>query len=233
MRRGGVEQIRISIQDTGLGLNSDQLQQLFQPFCRLGQETGQQEGTGIGLVVTKRLVEMMEGSIGVSSTVGIGSVFWIELPAKEPDISPLDAAPAPPAHSPTQKKALLLYVEDNPANLKLVEEIVHFRGDLDMISAPDGHLGVQLARAHLPDLILMDIHLPGMSGSDAQMILKNDPMTRHIPVIALTANAMPREVEKGLAAGFFRYITKPIDIAELANAIDSALELVPPEGGPI
>jgi PAS domain S-box-containing protein len=219
--------IRISVQDTGMGLNAEQLNKLFQPFDRLGQEASGLEGTGIGLVVTKHLVELMQGTVGVSSTVGIGSTFWISLDSTSPVRSLLTgempaqtSAPIAPAD---EKKATLLYVEDNPANLKLVEEIVGFRKDLRMISAHHGQLGVALARTHLPHVILMDIHLPGMSGAEAQQILRNDPRTAGIPVIALTASAMPRERTKRLSAGFFRYITKPIDIAELTSAIDDAL----------
>lgn len=227
------DKIRVSVQDTGLGVPRDQMHHLFKPFNRLGQEAGQQEGTGIGLVVTKRLVERMGGAIGVTSQEGAGSTFWIELPSSEPAVQPAVIMPmlAPTAPIPAEDRALLLYVEDNPANLKLIEEIISFRGDLDLISAPDGQLGVQLARAHLPDLVLMDIHLPGLSGAEAQQILKSDPRTAHIPIVALTANAMPREIAKGLAAGFFRYLTKPIDIAELSEAINSALRSENAAGG--
>jgi CheY-like chemotaxis protein len=121
--------------------------------------------------------------------------------------------------------ATLLYVEDNPTNLKLVEEIIRFRADLHMLSAADGDQGIELARTHLPHLILMDINLPGISGIDAQKILHDDPRTAHIPVIALTANAMSHDIKKGLDAGFFRYITKPINIDEFNEAINSALAL--------
>lgn len=122
------------------------------------------------------------------------------------------------------QKPTLLYVEDNPANLRLVEEIVAVRGDLRHISAPDAQMGIELARAHLPQVILMDINLPGLSGMDAHKILREDPRTAHIPVIGVTANAMPRDIAQGLAAGFFRYVTKPIRVDELNAAIDSALE---------
>ena len=227
---GTAGRVRISVRDTGMGLNSAQVQALFQPFNRLGQEAGKEEGTGIGLVVTKRLVELMGGTIGASSTAGIGSVFWIELRA----VGPIPALPTKdvklereplqaqlPLHDAS--KQTLLYVEDNPANLQLVEEIIRFRSDLRMLSAPDAHLGIELARAHRPDVILMDINLPGLSGVDALKILRSLPETAHIPVIAVTANAMPRDVSAGLHSGFFRYITKPINIDELNAAIDSAL----------
>jgi CheY-like chemotaxis protein len=118
----------------------------------------------------------------------------------------------------------LLYVEDNPANLALVEQLIARRGDMRLLTAVDGHLGIELARAYLPDLILMDINLPGISGYDALYLLKDDPATRHIPVLALSANAMPRDIEKGLEAGFFRYLTKPIRVREFMDALDVALE---------
>ena len=220
--------LRLSVQDTGQGLSAEQVASLFQPFNRLGQEGGSQEGTGIGLVVTKRLVELMGGQIGVSSSPGVGSVFWIELPTTAPLASALPeggqevqaAAPAAPMEG---EPHLLLYVEDNPANLRLIEEIVRFRADLRLLSAPDGHLGLQLARAHRPEVILMDLNLPGMSGIEVLRQLRTDPETAAIPVIALTANAMPRDIERGRAAGFHRYLTKPIDIDKFTEAIDSTL----------
>jgi CheY-like chemotaxis protein len=179
-------------------------------------------------VVTKRLVELMGGEIGVSSSPGVGSVFWIELAATSPLASampegsqePHAAAPAAPLEG---EPHLLLYVEDNPANLRLVEEIVRFRPDLRLLSAPDGHIGLQLARAHRPEVILMDLNLPGMSGIEVLRQLRTDPETAAIPVIALTANAMPRDIERGRAAGFHRYLTKPIDIDKFTEAIDSTL----------
>jgi len=222
----GQNLVRVSVQDTGMGLKPEQVKQLFQPFNRLGQESGAEEGTGIGLVVTKRLVELMGGTIGVTSSQGVGSMFWIELESTEPVPSRVDPnAERPAEHHRHQEgePTTVLYVEDNPANLKLVEEIISFRPDLKLISAPDGHLGLELARAHQPDIILMDINLPGMNGIDAVKLLANDPRTAHIPVIALTANAMPRDVEKGLAAGFFRYLIKPINIDEFTEAINSTM----------
>ncbi|NRR29257.1 response regulator [Oxalobacteraceae bacterium] len=220
--------LRLSVQDTGHGLRPDQLQLLFQPFNRLGQEAGSEEGTGIGLVVTKRLVELMGGSIGASSSAGVGSMFWIELRTTTPVPSRLDGETAlalVTAPELPQERATLLYVEDNPANLKLVEEIIRFRPDLRLLSAPDGHLGIELARAHLPDVILMDINLPCVSGLDALKLLRKDPRTAHIPVIALTANAMPRDIERGLAQGFYRYLVKPLNIDEFTEAINSTLAL--------
>jgi len=226
------ERIRISINDTGAGLPPEKLTQLFQPFNRLGQENGAEEGTGIGLVVTKQLVEQMGGTVGVESTVGVGSTFWIELIR---DVMPqlasehtMSVALAPQAQ---EKAALrtLLYVEDNPANLMLVEQIIEGHPHVRMLSARDATLGIALARAHLPEVILMDINLPGISGIRALQILRDDPATAHIPVLAISANAMPRDIEKGLEAGFFRYLTKPIKVNEFMDALDSALALAKTE----
>jgi signal transduction histidine kinase/ActR/RegA family two-component response regulator len=222
------DRVRLSVQDTGLGLAPAQLDALFQPFNRLGQENGAQEGSGIGLVVTRRLLELMGGEIGVSSSPGVGSVFSIELDAASaPGLAPgawPAATAAPGAADGDGQPHLLLYVEDNPANLRLVQELVRMRADLRLLAAPDARLGIELARAHRPEIILMDLNLPGISGAQALRVLREDPDTSAIPVIALTANAMPRDVERGLAAGFFRYLTKPIDIAVFNEAIDSTLD---------
>jgi PAS domain S-box-containing protein len=218
--------IRISVRDTGAGLNSVQIESLFQPFNRLGQEGGSEEGTGIGLVVTKRLVELMQGKMGVASTVGIGSLFWIELMAAQPAAAAEDASasPAPVRIRHTlPERPTLLYVEDNPANLRLVEEIMSLHTGLRLLSATDAQQGIALAREHRPHVILMDINLPGISGTEAQRILREDPATAGIPVIALTANAMARDVAAGMAAGFYSYVTKPIDIDLLIEAINGAL----------
>jgi PAS domain S-box-containing protein len=219
--------IRICVKDAGDGLSPEQLGQLFQPFNRLGQEASTEEGAGIGLVVCKRLIELMGGTIGVESTVGKGSVFWIEL----------ELTAAPHAIAGTTKTAVfrasaqpgvqlrtLLYVEDNPANLTLVEDLIARRPDIHLLTAMDGNSGVEIARSFLPDAILMDINLPGINGIQALRILAEDPVTAHIPVVALSANAMPRDIEKGLAAGFFRYLTKPIVVTEFMHTLDEVLE---------
>jgi CheY-like chemotaxis protein len=227
--------IRVSVTDTGAGLPPDMLMQLFQPFNRLGQESSTEEGTGIGLVMSKRLVELMGGVIGVDSTVGLGSVFWFELnSATAPELAVDSAEPAAIAPARVQRAAplrTLLYVEDNPANLKLIEQLIARRPDMRLLTATDGHLGIQLARAHQPEVILMDINLPGISGIEALKILREDPATAHIPVVALSANAMPRDVEKGLQAGFFRYLTKPIRVDEFMDTLDVALKFAGQEVG--
>ena len=219
---------RISVQDSGHGLSADKMAQLFQPFNRLGQETGAQEGTGIGLVVCKRLVELMGGTIGVSSGLGVGSVFWFELESAaalqaEPELVGLSmATPIRPERARQQRT--LLCVEDNPANLMLVERLLARRAEIHLICAQDGRRGIEMARVHQPDVILMDINLPGISGITAMGILAGDPRTTHIPVVALSANAMPRDIEKGLQAGFFHYLTKPIKVTEFMDTLDAAFQ---------
>jgi len=219
--------IRISVSDTGVGLGPEQLGQLFQPFNRLGRESGAEEGTGMGLVVTKRLVGLMNGSIGVASTLGQGSVFWVEFKSTA---APQFKAPAPdPAAVDCNEVPddatlrTVLYVEDNPANLELVGQLVGRRRDLRLLSAADARLGIQYARACQPEVILMDINLPGLSGIKAMKMLRADPSTAHIPIIALSSNAMPRDIQAGIDAGFFNYITKPIMVSQFMEALDVAL----------
>jgi PAS domain S-box-containing protein len=221
--------LRVSFEDTGAGLTPRQIAGLFRPFDRLGQERGPIEGTGVGLVVSKRLTELMGGSIGAESIVGTGSVFWVELPA----------APEHGAHAggaagvggraltalPAKNTFTVLCVEDNPANLMLVERILSRRAGISLLSAHDGVRGVEVAREALPDVVLMDVNLPGASGFEALTVLSSDPVTAHIPVIAISANAMPRDVEIGLRAGFFRYLTKPIEIEPFNDAVDAALQI--------
>ena len=222
------ERIRISVSDTGPGLPPEKLTQLFQPFNRLGQEANGEEGTGIGLVMTKRLVELMGGVIGVESAVGKGSVFWVELlRAARPELASEASQPAEPGPAQVRNDAALrtlLYVEDNPANLRLVEQLIARRPNLRLLSAGDATLGIELARKHRPDVILMDINLPGISGIRALKILREDPLTQRIPVVAISANAMPHDISRGLDAGFFRYLTKPIKVNDFMEALDVALD---------
>jgi CheY-like chemotaxis protein len=219
---------RISVRDTGPGLSPEQLAQLFQSFNRLGQEAGGVEGTGIGLVVAKRLVELMGGAIGVESTVGLGSVFWFELiSVVEPRLlmEVGDSAAMAQQRMPHGARLkTLLYVEDNPANLKLVEQIIARHPELHLLTTVTGINGIEIARLSQPDVILMDINLPDISGMEALKILRSDPTTAHIPVVAISANAMPRDIKKGLQAGFFHYITKPIKVNEFMDAVNEALE---------
>ena len=220
--------LRIRVEDSGMGLSDEQLAQLFQPFVRLGQEHGGEQGTGIGLLVCKRLVEQMGGAIGVQSSVGVGSVFWVELnleaASREDDALRL-AHTEPRVEPDASRQCTLLYVEDNPANLMLVQDIVARSPGMHLLSAGEARSGVEIARASLPDVIVLDINLPGISGFEALQLLRADPRTAHIPVIALSANAMARDIEQGLAAGFISYLTKPLRITEFMNTLDAALKV--------
>jgi CheY-like chemotaxis protein len=175
------------------------------------------------------LVEMMGGAIGVESALGAGSVFWFELAsAAAPELVAEGAVPTaePRARDPQDATPrTLLYVEDNIANLKLVEQLVGRRRDVRLLSAGNATLGIEIARASLPDMILMDINLPGINGYQALEILQKDPATAHIPVLAISANAMMGDIKKGLEAGFFRYLTKPIHVNEFMEAMDAVLEV--------
>ena len=220
---------RVSVEDTGRGLAPEKMAQLFQPFNRLGQETTNIAGTGIGLVVTKQLVELMRGTVGVESTQGSGSKFWVDLLPAARLALPGDIPE--PTDGPSRRpravgKSTLLYIEDNPANMMLVEQLIARRPELKLLTAEDGTLGIELARACRPDVILMDINLPGINGTDALKVLLRNPMTAKIPVIALSANAMPRDIKTGIDAGFFKYLTKPIKVAEFMETLDLALEFV-------
>ncbi len=227
------ERIRISVQDTGIGLQPDQIKALYQPFNRLGQETGDQQGTGIGLVVTKHLVELMGGEIGVKSTPGSGTLFWIDMLASQPNSTdPRQHSESVVAESDVAGSggagllSTVLCVEDNLASVSLIQAALAGRRDLRLLTAPNGQVGVEMARTHRPDVILMDNNMPLLSGRDALLILRGDPKTADIPVIAISANAMPTAIAAGINAGFFRYVTKPIALPELLEALDGALALV-------
>ena len=223
-----LDRVRISFKDTGAGLAPEKLEQLFQPFNRLGQEAGGVAGTGIGLVVTKQLVELMEGILGVDSTIHVGSEFWVELRSTAaPDIKKgvsHTATPFQPLHDAAINERTLLYIEDNPANMQLVEKLIARRSDIRLLTAVNGNLGIEQARSAQPDVVLMDINLPGISGIDALKILRADPLTAHIPVVAISANAMLRDIELGIESGFFRYLTKPIIVEEFMETLNVAFD---------
>ena len=226
--RVNLGRVRISVRDTGAGLPPEMVTQLFQSFNRLGRENTAEEGTGIGLVMSRKLVELMGGSIGVESTVGAGSIFWFELSpvlaSALPEGNDEVAIPRAARISSGESPRTLLYVEDNPANLLLVEQLIARRSDMRLLSEGTADAGVRRAKRDQPEVILMDINLPGISGVDALKILRDDPATAHIPVVALSANAMPRDIQNGMTAGFFRYLTKPVKIGELMLTLEMALE---------
>ncbi len=226
---GDEGRVRIAIQDTGAGLTADQLRSLFQPFNRLGRDGTGIEGSGIGLVLTKRLVELMGGTIGVHSTPGTGSTFWIDLRSAERVRVDL-ASVAPRLPTPSElvgsdlQVTTILCVDDNHANLALLTEALSLRSDCVVLTATDGQAGVEMARSHSPDVILMDNNMPVMSGREAMRILRADPATASIPVIAVSAAAMPTMVSSGLEQGYFRYLVKPYDLVDLTDAVDAAID---------
>jgi PAS domain S-box-containing protein len=232
----GQGRICISIEDSGSGLSPEQLTHIFQPFERLGREAGVIEGTGIGLALSKRLVELMGGRIGVHSVAGQGSVFWVELdtpgaqtsapasPARTTSVR-LQVAAVPGSAPVSRRPCTVLCVEDNRANQLLVQRLLAQRADVRLLLAGDAEHGLQLARTVQPDVVLMDINLPGMSGLQAMEHLAADAATAHIPVIAISALAMQHDIDKGIQAGFFRYLSKPIKIDAFTEALDAALDL--------
>ncbi len=218
--------VRVAVADTGAGIPEDKRALLFEPFNRLGAEQSEVEGTGIGLCIVSTLCELMDGAVGVESEVGEGSSFWIDLPSAEPsfdDVAPPKVAEKDPLADTKSSERMhtILYVEDNPINLRLVARVFEMRSHVELIAAHEPELGLELARVHKPELILLDINLPGLDGYQVLERLRADPELAHIPVVALTASAMPGDIERGKRSGFNDYLTKPINVADLLALADS------------
>jgi len=219
--------LRVIVTDTGPGIPAQKQSGLFEPFNRLGREAGDIEGTGIGLTITSQIVELLGGQIDFQSQEGVGSSFWIDIPIAE-DLqtglgeaqisAPVEAEPGPENSSGT-----VLYVEDNQANLELMKTIIERIPDVELIAVDNAENAIGIARDRIPDLILMDINLPGMNGIEALQALCADHKTKTIPVLALTAAAMPAEIELGKNAGFEEYLTKPIDVPQMLATISAYL----------
>jgi signal transduction histidine kinase len=218
--------VRVSVRDAGAGLDAAQRERLFVPFERLGADATDTEGSGIGLALSRRLVQLMHGTIGVDSEPGHGSEFWLELDAAEPPAAP--APPAPPAEPIVPVPAVpqrrrVLCIEDNPMNLQLIEQIVALRDDIELQGARHPEEGLALAMAHPPDLVLLDIHLPGFDGYEVLARMRREPRTRGVPVVAISANAMPADLARGEAAGFAAYLTKPLDVGAFMQVLNRLL----------
>jgi CheY-like chemotaxis protein len=228
----------LCVRDTGRGLTAAQVGSLFEPFNRFGAESEGIEGTGIGLTIVKALVEGMGGTIAVSSTPGAGTVFEVALPAasaariQEAPVAAPEPAVAVLEASPRERAGQILYIEDNVVNVLLVEELVRSVGGIAIVSEPTGAAGVARARSLRPDLVLIDLQLPDFDGFEVLRRLRADPVTRSIACIALSANAMPEDVERGLAAGFADYWTKPIDFGAFLGALYKRFPAAPPSGHP-
>jgi PAS domain S-box-containing protein len=211
--------LRLTVRDTGTGLSPEQIGRLFQPFERLGREESGIQGSGIGLALSKQLAELMHCSLGAESVRGLGSSFWIDMPAATAGAMVQDP-PAPAAVQTACRALRVLYIEDNRVNVALMRAIFESRPDLALLTAADGPSGLAVARAERPGAILLDIQLPGMSGYEVLQELRGDPDLGGVPVIAVSADAMPHDVARGLAAGFAAYVAKPIRFAELMQRLD-------------
>ncbi len=224
---GSAGAVRFSVTDNGFGIPADKLGSLFQPFNRLGAEATEVEGTGVGLTITKRLVEAMNGRIGFDTVEGVGSTFWVEVPRAMSAATP--STPCGPAEIHTLEMAVkdttwrLLYVEDNPANIQLMRALASELPNVQFTSTHTAELGLELALQIQPDIIVLDVNLPGMNGIEAVRRLKEMEETRNIPVVALSANVSQTVIRRGLEAGFAKYLMKPLDISEFLSTLDDLL----------
>ena len=215
--------LRIEVTDTGAGIRPEQLDLVFTPFERLGAEQTGIEGTGIGLALSRRLAEAMGGTLGVESEEGVGSTFWTELPVVEGPLERFDrlhAGEEPPGPDPAAPVRTVLYIEDNLANLRLVERVLAHDPTIALVSAGQGSLGVALAREHQPSLVLLDLHLPDTTGEDVLRRLRTDPSTASIPVVIISADATEGQIRRLIDAGAQAYITKPLDVGELRRTVE-------------
>jgi PAS domain S-box-containing protein len=220
-RRGPVARIRVS--DTGPGIPAEKMALLFQPFERLGADQSAVEGTGLGLAVSKGLTEAMGGRIGLESQVDAGSTFWIELPITTAPATRPAAHEAPPVASPATASGTVLYIEDNRSNIRLLERLLTRRPGVRLLTASSGEAGLEMLSTAHPDLILLDLHLPDLSGEEILRRIWADPETRRIPVAVLSADATARQQQRLLAAGAVAYLTKPLDVAVLLRVVDERL----------
>ena len=226
-----MERLRILVRDTGRGIPQERQGEVFQPFNRLSAENSTIEGSGVGLVITKQLVEMMQGKLDFTSVAGVGTNFWIDLPtAGEWNLASISVSSSEPGREfapislAVKRQCKVLYVEDNPSNIRLIQQILGRYPQLSLEIAEEAFLGIYKARNQLPDVIILDINLPGMDGYEVLRVLKSDPQVKSIPVIGLSANAMPYDIERGKNSGFFDYLTKPVQINQLLGVLNQLLK---------
>jgi CheY-like chemotaxis protein/anti-sigma regulatory factor (Ser/Thr protein kinase) len=219
-------QVRVTVVDDGIGIPEDKRAKIFEPFHRAGQETGPIQGTGIGLAISKRLAELMQGAVGFTSETNKGSAFWVEVPCNTGVAAAVHTPPEVGSSSTlvtAQPRHQVIYVEDNPSNIAFMRELVEELPGIELLTAPTAEIGVELVRAHRPAVVIMDINLPGMSGFDAAKQLAAWPETEDIPVIALTAAASVRDHARAEDVGFYRYLTKPVKVDELTGVLEELL----------
>ena len=215
--------MRVVVSDTGAGIPPKKLDRLFTPFDRLGAEQTGVEGTGLGLALCQRLMQAMKGSIGADSTLGEGSTFWVELACADSPIGRTEVAKREVSKSASKSEAkerTILYVEDNLSNLTLVEQMLADQPNIQLITARQGQLGIQLAIRHSPDMILLDLHLPDIPGWEVFARLQRNDSTRDIPVIVISADVTSQQIKRLMTAGAHAYLTKPLDMLEFARVID-------------
>jgi CheY-like chemotaxis protein len=219
--------LRVTVIDDGIGIPADKRDRVFEPFQRAGQETGPIEGTGIGLTITRRLAELMKGKVGFTSEVDRGSEFWVEIPIHRQvtaEVTPRSAAAGiSPLATAGAQQHKVIYIEDNPSNIAFMYDLVEDLPSVELLTAPTAEIGLELIRAHRPKVVIMDINLPGMSGFDAVQRLRDWPETQHIPVIGLSAAALLKDTARAKEAGFYRYLTKPVKVAELTKVLEELL----------
>ena len=219
--------VRIAVVDDGIGIPDDKRDKVFEPFQRAGQEAGPIEGTGIGLTISKRLAEMMRATVGFTSEVGRGSEFWIDLVVHRAETGATEVTPTPRSTltplAPGSVRHTIVYIEDNPSNIAFMRDLVEELATVDLMTAPTAEIGLELVRTHRPNVVIMDINLPGMSGLEATKRLREWPETRDIPVIGLSAAALVKDTSRAKDAGFYRYLTKPVKVAELTQTLEELL----------
>ncbi len=220
-------QLRIKVTDTGPGIPPDKVERLFTPFDRLGAEGTEVQGSGLGLSLSRHLIEAMGGTLGVDSIPGQGSTFWVELPIVESPVERVENggehAPAPAEPDTARKARVILYIEDNLSNLRLIQHLLIHRPEVTVLPAMQGRMGLQLAREHRPNLILLDLHLPDIPGSEVLRRLRELPETREIPVAVISADVTPSQIDHLRAAGAWQYLTKPLDVKKFLALLDEVL----------